>query len=139
MVSPTFTTDRNQTSYEKTSVTPVHPMIQPNSIQLKLAYSTTAQTPSAPLLDNPSSAGSVSSVRDSTKRSPLAELVNLLKIDYQKSKTGKARVLTSKNVSKLLQEGRKEMAIGDEEKNIKNWKENRKEITMRRNYNIKKK
>ena len=84
-------------------------MIQPNSIQLKLAYSTTIQTPSVPLLDNPSSAGSVSSVRDSTKRSPLAELVNLLKIDYQKSKTGKARVLTSKNVSKLYRKEEKRL------------------------------
>jgi len=66
---------------------------------LKLIHSTTIDSPSTSALINPgtpTSTDSMSSVADSTKQSPLAELVNLLKIDYQnRIKTGEARVLTS--------------------------------------------
>ena len=122
-VIPTCTTDCSQTVHEKTSaqsLTPVRPMIRPNPTQLKLAHSTTAQTPSTPVLDNPSSAGSASLVRDSTKRSPLAELVNLPKIDYRKrTKTGKARVLTSNECLKALQDKEEKKWLAEEEKKIK--------------------
>jgi len=83
-------------------------VIGPSPTQLKLTDSTTIDSPSTSALINPGtpiSTESVSSVVDSTKQSPLVELVNLPKIDYQnRIKTRKARVLTSNECLHALNE-----------------------------------
>ena len=105
--SPSITSLNSVASSRETSnhtaLTPVCQMMHPNPTQLNLTH----PTPHNPLKlvpvnpGTPSSGSSRSSI-DTTKRSPLAELVNVPKIDLQKKvKTGKAKVLTSNESQSL--------------------------------------
>ena len=85
----------------------------------------------------PTSTDSMLSVVDSTKQSPLAELVNLPKIDYQnRIKTRKARVLTSNECLRALHEKVEKKRQAEEEKKKKKiereLKRKQKEEEMRR-------
>ena len=85
--SPTNTCSTSTTHGKMStqSLTPVCPMTLPNPTQLNLTtHGMTTHSPSTPVSANSVTLSSGSSVGVSTKRSPLAELVNLPKIDYQK-------------------------------------------------------
>ena len=99
-------TDVCSTSIAHSSdVTPVRSISQSYPTQLKFSVFPKAHVP---LLSESFKSGSPNSVRSSLpseeKCSPLAELVNIPKIDNQKKKTGKAGVLTSNECIKAFEE-----------------------------------
>ena len=107
-------------SSDENVVTPVRSISQSYPTQLKFSVSPKAHEP---LLSESFKSGSPNSVRSSLpseeKRSPLAELVNIPKIDNHTKKTGKARVLTSNECIKVFEEKEQKKRLAEEEKKRK--------------------
>ena len=107
-------------SSDENVVTPVHSISQSYPTQLKFFVSPKAHEPSFSELFKSGSPNSMrSSLPSEEKRSPLAELVNIPKIDNQKKKTGKAGVLTSNECFKAFEETKQKKRLAEEEKKIK--------------------